>query len=124
MPEQVFLNEGGVQVTNARFIAKGRTFAINGITSVTLYKKGPSLLGPILILFFAVAVFLHAPDNPKAGIASLVMIVIVIIYWIFDNTYAVRLMTASGESDAFSSRKRDQIQRIVRALNEAIIARG
>ena len=34
MSEQTFLNEGGIQVTNARFIAKGRTYAVNGITSV------------------------------------------------------------------------------------------
>lgn len=38
MGEQVFLEEDGVKVTNARLIAKGRTFAIHAITSV---NSGP-----------------------------------------------------------------------------------
>lgn len=34
MEEKSFYNEGGVSVSNSRFIAGGQTYAMSGVTSV------------------------------------------------------------------------------------------
>jgi hypothetical protein len=39
-------------------------------------------------------------------------------------TYVVRIGSASGEANALASKDRDHIQKIVDAMNEAIIKRG
>ncbi|PKP15352.1 MAG: QacE, partial [Bacteroidetes bacterium HGW-Bacteroidetes-22] len=40
--EKIFLEEGGIKVTNARFITHGKTHSMGGITSVSSYKIEPS----------------------------------------------------------------------------------
>ena len=48
-----------------------------------------------------------------------------VIWWIKQKpTYAVMIVSAAGESPAFSSPDKNQIFQIVNAVNEAIIARG
>jgi len=122
MPEQTFLNEGGIQVTNARFIAKGRTYAVNGITSVSLYEIKPRSAGVIACVIIAAVAFSQGGNGALVG---LIFLAFAIASWFMNpQTYSVRLMTASGESDAFTAKDRLQVERIVQALNEAIVARG
>ena len=123
MPEQTFLNEGGIQVTNARFMTKGRTFAVNAITSVSLYEIKPPRAWIVVCVLISLGGFLQASGAGAAvGISFLAFAV---IGWFANKpTYSVRLMTASGESDAFTAKDRGQVERIVHALNEAIVARG
>jgi hypothetical protein len=120
MPEHVFLNEGGIQVTTARFVAKGRTYALSGITSVSLYQIKPRRG---LVIAFAIISFIAFSQH--SSILGAVFLGFAVIGW-FANppTYSVRLMTASGESDAFTAKDRSQVERVVHALNEAIVARG
>jgi hypothetical protein len=123
MLEQTFLNEGGMQVTNARFIAKGRTYPVNGITSVSLYEIKPRRGAVVACVVISLIAFFQSSNF--GVMAGLLFLAFAIVGW-FANppTYSVRLMTASGESDAFTAKDRDQVQRIVQALNEAIVARG
>jgi hypothetical protein len=51
MPEQTFLDEESVQVTPTRLIVRGKTFPVNGITSVSLYRSNPR--GEAARLFFS-----------------------------------------------------------------------
>lgn len=47
------------------------------------------------------------------------------LWFTLPYTYSVRIMTAaSGESDAFVAKDGILVERIVRALNDAIVARG
>jgi Family of unknown function (DUF6232) len=124
MPEQTFLNESGIQVTNARFIAKGRTYAVNGITSVSLYENKPRRIVAIVCAGIAGYAFLQGSSS-GALIIGLIFLASAIADWFMNRqTYSVRLMTASGESDAFTAKDRSQVERIVQALNEAIVCRG
>jgi hypothetical protein len=43
MAERTFLDEGGVTVTNARFVVPVQTYAMSGITSVKSLKHTPSI---------------------------------------------------------------------------------
>jgi hypothetical protein len=71
MPEQTFLNQGGIQVTNARFIAKGRAYAVNGITSVSLYEIKPRRAGVIACVVVAAAAFSQGGNGALVGSVSL-----------------------------------------------------
>jgi len=116
--EQVFLNEGGVTVTNARFIVPSQTYAMSGITSVKSYEKTPSRKGPLTLIIIGFIVTLY-----KLG--AIIFIILGVIWWIFQKIeYQVRLSTASGEATALKSKDADWIIRVVNALNEAIIHRG
>jgi hypothetical protein len=44
-----FLNEGGVTVTNARFVVPAQTYAMSGVTSVKSLKHTPSIKGPVIL---------------------------------------------------------------------------
>ncbi len=39
MEEKIFLNEGGVIVTSARFVVPSQTYAMSGVTSVKSYEE-------------------------------------------------------------------------------------
>ncbi len=129
--EQTFLDEGAIRVTNARFIAGRRTYAMHGITAVSFHVKRQGWIAPLLLaaiaLFFSVVVL-----SPGADDALVPLICVSLIMWFFTfalwfglrPSYSVRLTTASGESEALTSRDRARIQRVIDALNDAIVARG
>ncbi|MCB0261419.1 MAG: hypothetical protein KDH97_14865 [Calditrichaeota bacterium] len=122
MAEQTFLNEGGITVTNSRFIAGGQTYAMSGVTSVKATKNIPSKKGPIILIVLGL-LGLMMPESAKlfgllllgGGIAWLVL---------NKPTFSVVLSSASGEAEAYTSKDENFIANVVNALNEAIIARG
>lgn len=122
MAEQTFLNESGIQVTNARLITKGRTYVVSNITSVSLYEVKPNRVGVIVCAGIGAIVLLQGGNGVYAG---LIFLALAIVSWFANpTTYSVRLVTASGESDAFTAKDRGQVERVVKALNEAIVSRG
>ena len=119
--EKVYLEEGGVTVTKARFIVPAQTHAMSGITSVKAAVdqplKGPAILGGIgVLMMFA--------GEVGAVILGLLLIAGAILWFIKGKKHIVVLSSASGEAKAISSNNSDFIVRIIAALNEAIIDRG
>ena len=117
--DAVFLDEGGITVTKTRFVAKGQTFALSGITSVRSVEIPPSRGPPIFMLVIGV---LLLAGSPVIGIPA----VIGAIVWLFVEkpTFSVVLTTAGREATAFTSPDSQFIARVVGALTQAIIARG
>jgi hypothetical protein len=125
MPEQTFLDEESVQVTTTRFIVRGKTFPVNGITSVSLHRSNPQRGGPIILFLLAIGCGLNFRTHWGFILAAAIFAVFGLWWWVTEPIwFSVRLVTASGESDAFKSKSEALIQRIVHALNEAIVARG
>lgn len=120
MAEQAFYSGGGVTVTNSRFIVPAETFAMSGITSVKSLKQTPSRKIPItLIVIGLIAMYARFT---KVG---LLFLAIGIVWWILDKPkYAVVLCSASGETEALTSKDGGFISQVINALNEAIVARG
>ena len=122
MEEKVFFNARNVNVTNARFIAQGQTYAMSGITSIKSYQQDPSRVSPIVV-FLIGGVFAIA-----GGVATFIglgIIALAIVMWASQKkTFSVLLNTASGESEALTSDDSRFISQVVEALNEAIIYRG
>ncbi len=126
MSEKVFLDEGGVKVTQARFIVPAQTYAMSGITSVASLKQDPSRKGPIIVVIIGLfATFGGFSASAAAGVIGLLVLAAGIAWLLLQKpTYYVVLHSASGESRALKSNNGEWIARVVTALNDAIVARG
>ena len=120
MTEKEFLKEGDVTVTNSRFIVPGQTYAMSGITSVKSVKKNPSKALPIILIVLGI-IFLAA-DVPLVGIILIGLGIAILI--LNKPQYIVILSSASGETEALTSKNKEFITRVINALNDAIVARG
>jgi hypothetical protein len=120
--EKVFHSDSNVTVTQSRFMASGRTYTMRNISSVTVFKVEKSKKLPIALLIVGCLIALAGGSASVLGIAMAIAGII----WLFmiKNDYAVRISTNAGESNSLTSANRDYVQKIVNALNEAIIHRG
>jgi Family of unknown function (DUF6232) len=123
MAETVFFDENNVQVTNARFVVSGQTYAMNGVTSVKSVREiqNPSRIFPIIM---GLAGLISLQSSPLIGILLIAAAVAIWILIKSKTTDTVVLSTSGGEVKALSSEDIGRIQRIVTALNDAIIHRG
>jgi hypothetical protein len=122
MAEQTFFNDAGITVTNARFITTGQTYAMSGVTSVKNLRRDPKRLGPIILAVVGLLMLLGGSSMLLFG---LLLVAGGVAWWILDKPkYIVSLTTSSGEAEATWSKNRDFIEKIVAAVNEAIVHRG
>jgi hypothetical protein len=121
--EKVFYESTHVSVTQSRYIAHGKTYAIRNISSVSLHRIGASHAWQIIVLIIGMSLFI---SREPVGICIGVGIAAGAIFWMAKtkDDYAVRISTNSGEVNSIVGKDKDYIQRIVNALNEAIIFRG
>ena len=114
--ERTFLNEGGCQVTNARFTTGGQTYAMANVTSVKSAQG--SITGAMLFLLIGVCCVLA---QAWVGVAVFFVAGGLLIY--FRRTHVV-LHTAGAEQRALSSTDSKFIARVIGAVNDAIVHRG
>lgn len=119
MSETIFFENEGVRVTNSRFIVDGQTFAMNNITSVKPLEQKPSRILPILLLV------LGALPAVNGVFGGLVLSAIGVAWLAMQKTvYHVMLHTSGGETSALKTYQKDYLQKVVTALNNAIVHRG
>ncbi|MDO8892720.1 MAG: DUF6232 family protein [Sulfurimicrobium sp.] len=119
MEETTFFEYEGVRVTNTRFIVDGQTFAMNNITSVKPLEQKPNRIIPGLLILIGILVAINSNTD------ALFIALIGAIWWALQKTvYHVMLHTAGGETSALKTHQREYLQRIVTALNNAIVHRG
>lgn len=125
--EQTFFKGTDVLVTNTRLVRGNETFAMSGVTSVSSFTEVPSKKGPIILIVIGALALLAGGSQSSFGVAfvGLVMIGLGVLWFrSIKNVYHVRLVTASGERDALSSRDREYVGKIVGAISQAIVHRG
>lgn len=120
-PENQFYHDGVVTVTQSRFVTQSKTYAMRNISSVHIFEIQKSRVGPIIMILLGFP-FLFSGEIFWLGL----IIIASAILWLFyiKNEYAVRISTNSGEANSILSKDRIYIQKIVDALNDAIIYRG
>jgi len=119
-----------VEVTSTRFIAGGKTYPINGITSVGVVKVGSSRTGPLLIFLLGVLCF--AGTNAHIGWPIGGGIIIGLSIWWFitiKDKWAVSVVTAAGQVKALiiphrKGKGKPYIEKVAAAINKAIAHRG
>ena len=123
MEEKVFFDQGGVSVSNARFIVNGQTYAMNGVTSVKQGVKNPSRLGPVVL---GIVGFIALLSGGTTGVVWGVILLAIAILWGVKqrSEWIVVLNSSSGETQALTSQDRSYIDGVIGALNQSIIHRG
>ncbi len=122
--EKEFYRDEFAVVTNTRFMTNGETHALSGITSVSRYIKGPSLVPPSILVLIGL-MFLYRTSGVSSitlGLASFVLAVIIRL--IQKPSYIVAIRTAAGEIRAITDQNAERVDKIISALNQAIVSRG
>ncbi len=118
-----YSDDRGVRITNTRAIVGTTTYSMANITSVSMAVK-PANRTPGIVLAVLGLIFLAIPVSGIRVFGVVLLVLGILIAVIVKPTYRVRIGSASGESDAISSKDNKYIQGIVTAMNEAIIKRG
>jgi multisubunit Na+/H+ antiporter MnhC subunit len=119
--EVTFYQDANVTVTQSRYLTNSKTYAMRNISSVHIFEIIKSRKLPIIMIVIGVLMLLA--DNVR--IAGFVVFAIgVALLFLIKNEFAVRISTNSGEANSIVSKDKIYIQKIVDALNEAIIHRG
>ncbi len=120
--EKVFYEDENVKVTQSRFTVGTETYAMRNISSVTNFEIENSKIVPwIFIISGIISVFFI--ETIKWWNA--VMVIGGIIWAILiTNDFAVKISTNAGEPNTLISEDKEYIQKVVDAINEAIIYRG
>lgn len=125
--EQIFLKEPDAFVSTARIIINKKTYATSNVTSVSSLVKKPKRFWPIIMVLFGGLALLGSfgsSDSSVSGISFFVLLVGVLWLVLVKTDYILMLLSSSGEHQALVSKDSGTIERIVQAINEAIVARG
>ncbi len=131
MREMKFLEDTGVLITNTRAVLGDKTYALANITSVSK-KIVPVNYSPVLLMLIVGVLLgscgLQSGSQFNAGVGWLGLVIIVagiaLVVITSRPKYAVTIGSSSGEQHALIDNDPERIQRIVDAINNAIIARG
>lgn len=129
MSEQVFYNQGGIMVTNSRFVVHDQTYAMSGITSVKINKNCLTERNFIIgftscfLMIFSWSI-LYEMKMPTLIVALGTLAPPIAAVLLFRHKWVITLTTSSGEVKALENSDKAIISEIVNALNSAIIARG
>jgi hypothetical protein len=135
--ETTILEENGVKISNKRAMLGSKTYAMANITSVSMTYRDDKpwilsfflLLGGFGALGFGVMLTILAERFsfiltclfPLLGLGAIAFGVF--IYINAKPMYFVRVGSASGEANVLQSQNKEQITRIVQAINKAIVSR-
>lgn len=118
--EKVFHQDNLVTVTQSRFISGGKAYAMRNISSVATHKIEKSRTSPVLFIIIGVVLLfaeIYAVAIILIGIGAL---------WLYGikDEYSVRIQSNSGEADGLVSTEREYVEKVVEAINKAMIFRG
>lgn len=115
MSEEIFYQDRGITVTNARFVTTQKTYALRNISSVHAATIPPNRTYPTLLCLLGL---LMCSGNPAIGIVLLVLGIV----WLFlqKTDYSVAITSNAGEHKSIISEDRQFIESVVDAINEAI----
>lgn len=101
-------------------MTNGQTHATSGITSIQEIVHDPMHVGPILLGMFGCAV--GSQGTVATTIMGLVILAGAVFWWVSQKvTYTVAIRTSAGELKALKDTDGVRVQKIVQALNEAIV---
>ena len=92
MQEQIFLQENGVTVSQARFVTPSQTFAMQGITSVAQDMSRPSKkLAIISMLFGAVLALIGIGVMAGDGLSGIIVVILGVVIGVLGLRQYLRL---------------------------------
>jgi hypothetical protein len=120
MDELTFFEHEDVKVTSARFVSGGQTYAMSNITSVKPFEQKPSRFGGCVILLIGLVIMI------KASFMVGLLITAAAGYYLYQQktVFHILLATSAGETKALVTYQRDYLNKVIGALNDAIVHRG
>lgn len=124
MEEQAFFEEGYVTVTRSRIVIGNQTYPVANITSIRTDTVHPNLLGPFLVgIFGAILLIVGISEGASAFLFGAGLIAVSVVLWKrAKSTYTIFFGTAGGEQRALESEDADYVNRVARAIDQALIA--
>ncbi|RWU04878.1 DUF6232 family protein [Pedobacter chitinilyticus] len=119
--ETLFYKDHNVTVTQSRYVTNSKTYAMRNISSVHVFEIVKNHTLPVVLIIVGAIMLITDGGKVIGGIIALIGFLVIIFN---KNQYAVRISTNSGEANSIVSRDKIYIQKIVDALNDAIIHRG
>ena len=117
MDEQIFFNNNGVKVTNARFIVDANTYSIRNITSTAAWSQSQKWIFGAILILIGLAFLKEA-----TGVGVFLFLIAAVVLYLGRPVHYVRLHTSGGEVKAVKSYDLEYVRQVVQALNEAIIS--
>jgi len=127
--ETTFYSDSLVRVTNARLMIGQTTYAMLNITSVMTAKENPSIVGPVLLLTIGAICFIGGLSGgwSSGGVTLGFLMVGIGGGWLKERLkpkYHLRISSSSGEANVVTSKDKQTIEKMVQAVNEAMIGAG
>ena len=128
--ERTLFQEGDVQITDKRVVLGSKTYSMANITSVSTVEVKPMVALPIVMIALGgisiiVYIYMLTEAESVTGLLALGLILGGAggIWYASKrgSIYIVRIGSASGEVDGMISKDRNLIDRIVKAINNAIV---
>jgi hypothetical protein len=126
MSEEIIYTDTNVSVSTSRVIISGTTYALRNITSVkmtfTPAKQGCAIAVIILGVLWAIGIM-----GSKGGVAPALIIGAIVVtggvfwYRAAKPDYHVSIASSAGERPAMTHKDKAYIEKIVDAINEAIV---
>lgn len=118
--EKLFYQSGPVTVSQSRFVTSSQTYAMRNISSVSIFTIKKSKIPQTVCIAAGLLLMLSKAVLPGIIVAAIG------ITWLLltKDEYTVRISTNAGETNSVTSHDKEYIQKIVNALNEAIVFRG
>jgi len=130
MEEHVFLKEENILISSTRLCLENKTIAIKSICSIEMSKEQvkPSLLLFSLPVLAILVAMVHPLDQVSVYSTRVgaVLLLIFFVNWILrylDREEGLVIVT-SGGSEMIDKSEVDDIDKVSRSINEAIIFRG
>jgi membrane-bound ClpP family serine protease len=127
--EKVIYEKGNIKITNMRAIFGDKTYAVSNITSVTKKEKTtPFSFLPVGIIVFGIAFITISFFNNLNGALMILGVFMVIggyfVAMLLRTEYFIQLGSAAGDTEAYTSKDIAEIEKIVQAINQAMIQQG
>lgn len=121
MQEYMLFNSDNVFVSNNRFIVDGQTYEMGNVTSVKVDVEEATVGTGIFIALIGTLVLFSTQFTYSGGI---ILLIGILSFLAAKNRYSIVLSTSSGQGNVLFSKDINYIEKIVSALNEAIVSRG
>jgi len=121
MDRKVFFSDGGVIISDSRFIASGYIYSIRDLAAVRLGVVAP----PWWLAFFSLGLglVLSLTEGPLFVVGGFFIALGIMVGLFAKIRYAVILKTNTGEHQVLLDRNRDYILQVVNALDAAMLNR-
>ncbi len=126
MEEKIYYDNGDVKVTNTRVVTNKQTYVLKNISLVESEKTASSSCLPVGVIIAGIGTAALGSGSLKNGWPFILTGLILVGMGVYlakmsTSGYVVKITTNSGNSIAYTSYTKSEVDNVIRAINQAII---